>query len=118
MVAMPVLAEEEVLLRVYVRSDCPHCAAAKAYLPQWVQQHPGLQLQYRPVDTDPQAAQELLELSKASGYWPPGVARPWPVDSGSGQTWVVCADAPSNAAALFAVGAVGGGQFGGGGQLY
>lgn len=73
MVAMPALAEEEVLLRVYVRSDCPHCAAAKAYLPQWVQQHPGLQLQYRPVDTDPQAAQELLELSKASGYWPPGV---------------------------------------------
>lgn len=71
MAAMPALAQD--VLRVYVRDACPHCAAAKAYLPQFIQQHPGLQLEYRPVDTDPQAGEELLQLSKASGYWPPGV---------------------------------------------
>ncbi len=61
------------VLRVYVRAGCPHCAAAKAYLPTFIQQHPGLQLEYRPVDSDAQASEELLQLSQANGYWPPGV---------------------------------------------
>jgi len=60
-------------LRVYVRSDCPHCADAKAFLHNFQKQHPGLDVVYRPVDTDPLARDELINLSRKSGYWPPSV---------------------------------------------
>jgi len=60
-------------LQVFVREGCPHCADAKAFLADWAQQRPGLQILLRPVDTDAQARQDLLALSREAGVWPPGV---------------------------------------------
>lgn len=71
--AQPSMAGAEGVLRVYVREGCPHCAHAKDYLPLLLQQNPRLQVEYRPVDTDPQAREELVRLSEHSGHWPPGV---------------------------------------------
>ena len=63
----------EPVLEVFVRSDCPHCADAKRYLEQLAPQRPALRIVLRPVDTDPQAAQDLMDRSLAAGVWPPGV---------------------------------------------
>lgn len=63
----------EAVLEVFVRSDCPHCADAKRYLEQLAPQRPALRIVLRPVDTDPQAAQDLMDRSQAAGVWPPGV---------------------------------------------
>ena len=60
-------------LQVFVREGCPHCADAKAFLADWAQQRPGLQILLRPVDTDAQARQDLSALSREAGVWPPGV---------------------------------------------
>lgn len=60
-------------LQVYVRDGCPHCAAAKAYLPQLAAARPTLRIVVRPVDSDPAALAELQRLSHASGVWPPGL---------------------------------------------
>ena len=61
------------VLEVFVRSDCPHCADAKAYLPTLAAQHPGLEIRYRAVDQDPEARRDLYQHARASGSWPPGV---------------------------------------------
>lgn len=61
--AQPSVAGAEGVLRVYVREGCPHCAHAKDYLPLLLQQNPRLEVEYRPVDTDPQAREELVRLS-------------------------------------------------------
>lgn len=61
------------VLEVYVRDGCPHCAAAKEYLPEFARQHPDLAIVLRPVDRDPAAREDLLRLSRAADAWPPGV---------------------------------------------
>jgi hypothetical protein len=61
------------VLQVFVREGCPHCADAKAFLPHWAVRHPEVRVWLRPVDTDPQARDELLRLSERAGIWPPGV---------------------------------------------
>lgn len=66
-------ATEQTVLQVFVREGCPHCADAKAYLPQWAARHPQVQVWLRPVDTDPAARDELLRLSEQASVWPPGV---------------------------------------------
>lgn len=71
--AQPSMGGAEGVLRVYVREGCPHCAHAKAYLPLVLQQHPRLRVEYRLVDTDPLAREELVRLSEHSGHWPPEV---------------------------------------------
>lgn len=60
-------------LQVYVREGCPHCDAAKAYLPQLQQGHPGLNIVLRYVDKDSAARDELVHHSREAGQWPPGV---------------------------------------------
>ena len=60
-------------LQVFVREGCPHCAAAKEFLPAFAGGHPGLRITYRSVDSDPSARDELVRLSRAAGIWPPGV---------------------------------------------
>lgn len=63
----------DAVLEVYVRDGCPHCAAAKDYLPQFLQARPWLQVVYRPVDQDEAARADLIRISRDSGLWPPGV---------------------------------------------
>lgn len=65
--------EADAVLEVYVRDGCPHCAAAKDYLPQFLQARPWLQVVYRPVDQDEAARADLIRISRDSGLWPPGV---------------------------------------------
>jgi glutaredoxin len=61
------------VLQVFVRDGCPHCDHAKTFLPGFLTTHSGVQLVYRPVDTDPEARDELANLSRMAGIWPPGV---------------------------------------------
>lgn len=61
------------VLQVYVRDGCPHCAAAKKFLPQLVRQRPHLKVVYRSLDQEPAARTELIALSQQHGLWPPGV---------------------------------------------
>jgi len=66
-------AATPVVLQVFVRDGCPHCADAKRFLDRLSRARPGLQIDYRAVDRDPAAAAELSTLSRARGIWPPGV---------------------------------------------
>jgi hypothetical protein len=61
------------VLEVFVRDGCPHCADAKAFLPKLANNRPWLIISYRPVDTDADARNDLIEYSHTSGMWPPGV---------------------------------------------
>lgn len=68
-----VAAAETTLIEVFVREGCPHCSEAKHYLAQLTLTRPDLEVRLRPVDQDPQARDELLRISRASGHWPPAV---------------------------------------------
>ena len=61
------------VLEVFVREGCPHCAAAKEFLPGFAAKRPGLRIVYRPVDVDEAARDDLIRHSRAAGIWPPGV---------------------------------------------
>lgn len=67
------LKSEPKVLEVFVRDGCPHCADAKAYLPEFASERPWLTITYRPVDTDSAARDALIHYSRTSGTWPPGV---------------------------------------------
>lgn len=90
---------EAPVLEVFVRSGCPHCANAKAWLPQFAAQHPGLEIRYRAVDADPEAREDLYRHARASGSWPPGV----PTFVFDGRVLVGFADASSSAPLLAAL---------------
>ena len=60
-------------LEVYVRDGCPHCADAKAFLPVFASTRPGLKIELRQVDRDPAAREDLINLSRDAGIWPPSV---------------------------------------------
>jgi glutaredoxin len=64
---------EAPVLEVYVRDGCPHCAAAKTWLAELATERPGLRIVLRQVDRDARARDDLLRISRQSGYWPPGV---------------------------------------------
>lgn len=68
-----VAAEAEQVLLVYVRADCPHCAEAKAWLPEFERSRPGLRVILRPVDAEAGARDELMSFARLTGTWPPGV---------------------------------------------
>ena len=87
------------VLEVFVRSGCPHCDNAKAYLPQFAAQYPWLQIHYRAVDRDSQARDDLYRHARASGSWPPGV----PTFVFNGRVLVGFADAESTAPLLHAL---------------
>jgi len=61
------------VLEVYVRDDCPHCADAKVFLEALARERPRVRIVLHRVDVDPQAARELSDRSRAAGAWPPGV---------------------------------------------
>jgi len=61
------------LLQVFVKEGCPHCAEAKEYLAELERQRPDLRMVFRWVDQDATAAEDLLRYSKTAGVWPPGV---------------------------------------------
>ncbi|MCM5571566.1 glutaredoxin family protein [Burkholderiaceae bacterium FT117] len=67
------VARAVAVVDVFVRDGCPHCADAKVFLSRLAEQRPGLRVEYHPVDTDPQALEELVAISRAAGAWPPGV---------------------------------------------
>ena len=67
------VAREASTLVVYVRDGCPHCAAAKDFLPGFVQARPGLRLEFREVDRSEAARDALVRIARESGQWPPGV---------------------------------------------
>ena len=69
----PADAETARVLEVFVRDGCPHCTAAKKFLPQFAREHPDLRIAYRSLDTDRRAAGDLARHSRRAGVWPPGV---------------------------------------------
>ncbi len=71
--ALAVEAPSVLVIEVFVRDGCPHCADAKAWLPTWHQRHPDVQLVYRSIDHDRDARQALLDHARRAGIWPPGV---------------------------------------------
>ncbi|MEQ9394872.1 glutaredoxin family protein [Haliea sp.] len=87
------------VLEVFVRSGCPHCDNAKAFLPRFAAQHPWLAIHYRAVDRDPEARDDLHRHARASGSWPPGV----PTFVFNGRVLVGFADAESTAPLLNAL---------------
>lgn len=66
-------ATEQAVLEVFVRDACPHCRAAKAYLPAFAATRPWLHIAYRSIDDDPAARADLIRHSRNAGIWPPGV---------------------------------------------
>lgn len=66
-------AESKILLEVFVRQGCPHCAAAKAYLPEFSEMHPEVQIQFRSIDKEDNARDALQRYCREAGIWPPGV---------------------------------------------
>lgn len=61
------------VLDVYVSDSCPHCAAAKEYLPTLVALFPQLDVQIHSLEQDRSARARLEDLSRRAGIWPPGV---------------------------------------------
>jgi glutaredoxin len=61
------------VIDVFVREGCPHCAAAKAYLKMFTQRHADIAVIYHAVDVDSSARKELQKHSRRAGVWPPGV---------------------------------------------
>ncbi len=59
-------------LQVFVREGCPHCAAAKAFLPELQKLRPGVQVRLRPLESDPAAVDDLLRHSRQAGIQAPG----------------------------------------------
>ena len=73
LLAAPALALEVVEMEVFVTAGCPHCAAAKAFLPQLERRRPDLRVRLRPLETDPKATDDLLKVSRRAGIQTPGV---------------------------------------------
>jgi glutaredoxin len=61
------------VLVVFVRTGCPHCADAKAFLAEVAPDRPWLRIVYRAVDQDRSAADDLGRIFQELGMWPPGV---------------------------------------------
>ena len=67
------LAGEGAELQVFVRPGCPHCAAAKAFLPELHRRHPELRVRLRDVAADAGAREDLRRITRAVGIQAPGV---------------------------------------------
>jgi glutaredoxin len=66
-------AMEPGVLEVFVREGCGHCADAKAFLPAFAAERPGLRVVYRDIERDPDAADALIAHSRAAGRAVPAV---------------------------------------------
>ena len=74
--AMPLHAESAgpcERLVVYTRAGCPHCAAAREFLPQLLARHPALRIEEHDVVADAEARQRFFELSARHAIDRPGV---------------------------------------------
>lgn len=71
--AQPGAPAQGPVLEVFVREGCPHCARAKAFLPAFAREHPGLAIRLRDIDRDPAARDDLLRHFLAADAGPPGV---------------------------------------------
>jgi glutaredoxin len=60
-------------LEVFVREDCPHCTAAKAFLVELKTQRPKLEISIRDVQRDPSALARLNDLAARLNVHPVGV---------------------------------------------
>jgi glutaredoxin len=60
-------------LQVFVRPGCPYCEEAKKYLVELQRRRPEIQIRLRDISQDPEALQELGELSHRFGVRPVGV---------------------------------------------
>ena len=69
----PAPESDGVVLVVFVREGCPHCARARLFLADVARDRPSLRVVYRPVDQDPAAADDLARIFRDAGMWPPGV---------------------------------------------
>lgn len=70
---LPPLSAQSPPLVVYVRADCPHCAAAKRFLGSLQADHPGLVVTYHDVLADTAARSRLLALARERGIAAVGV---------------------------------------------
>ena len=70
---LPLRASPTPVLEVFVREGCPHCTAAKAFLPELQQAHPQLRVRLRSLNHDPGALPDLLNHSQRAGIGAPGV---------------------------------------------
>jgi len=59
--------DERGTLLVFFQEGCPHCADARAYLEDFSQRYPNLEIVYRMVGSDPSARQQLMRLADATG---------------------------------------------------
>jgi hypothetical protein len=66
-------AAEPLVLEVFVREGCPHCADAKVFLESFARERPRLKILFRELGEDPGAIEDLIGHSRAAGIWPPGV---------------------------------------------
>lgn len=66
-------APREVVLEVFTRTDCPHCAAAHEFLTDLVARTPGLRVVDRDVVRDAVSRARLESLCAEAGVHPPGV---------------------------------------------
>ncbi len=62
-----------VLLEVFTRDGCPHCAAAKEYLAVLQRERPQLRIVWRDVGRDPEASERLRRLAAGHGTTTIGV---------------------------------------------
>ncbi|MEB3322551.1 MAG: glutaredoxin family protein [Synechococcaceae cyanobacterium] len=58
---------------MYVRAGCPHCAAAKTFLPELQRRRPELDIRLRDLAADPAAVEDLLRHSRRAGIGAVGV---------------------------------------------
>jgi glutaredoxin len=72
-VTSPSASAEPAVLIVFVRTGCPHCADAKSFLAEVAADRPWLRIDYRTVDQDRSAADDLRGIFQELGMWPPGV---------------------------------------------
>lgn len=63
----------EVVIEVYTREGCPHCAAAHGFLEDLAARTPALRIEERDVVRDPEARARLEALCAEAGVHPPGV---------------------------------------------
>ncbi len=54
-------------LEVFVRTGCPHCAAAKQWLPSFAREYPALEIVYSDIAIDPAQATRLSQLVQQYG---------------------------------------------------
>jgi glutaredoxin len=92
------VTESPGVLQVFVRDGCPHCLAAEDFLTDLTARRPDLHVVVRAVDRDEAARDELVELTRRAGRWPPGV----PTFAIDDRVMVGFEDGPRSGSALLA----------------